>query len=143
MQYHGIFRILFIFMVICTYLAWYQYTFDVKHLYCNVHDISINVSREKLQGIPFERLFVYLYLVYVHTLRCQPPLLRTLPHWRDRATPAPHDSPRCCPRKNGRHRRTRRAWGVQRCPPGDKLLAGMTRDHSIGTSQYGTAANLS
>ena len=37
-------------------------------------------------------------------------------------TPAPHSSPRCRRRKDGRHRRARRAGGVERCPPGDGLF---------------------
>ena len=44
-----------------------------------------------------------------------------LPRPRDRAMRAPHDSPRCAPRKNGRRSPTRRAGGVERNPPGDGM----------------------
>ena len=40
------------------------------------------------------------------------------PRLQDRATPAPHGSTRCYPRKNGRQHQTRQAGGVEGSPPG-------------------------
>ena len=68
-----------------------------------------------------------------HRLSRVPP---GLPRPRDRATPPPHGSPRCHRRKNGRRRRTRRAGGVERCPPGDGFLDPRERGEILGKGGF-------
>ena len=58
------------------------------------------------------------------------------PRHHDRATPAPHISPRCPRRKNSRQCPTRRAGGVKRRPPGDRVLPPRERGGSARTEGF-------
>ena len=88
--------------------------------------------------------FIYSFLVRVcpaknrlsRAPRAPPDLTRP----RDRATPTPHVSPPCHRRNIGCRSPTRRAGGVERCPPGDGLLYPRDGgDHKKWNSRYDTA----
>ena len=64
------------------------------------------------------------------------------PRHHDRATPAPHISPRCPRRKNCRRCPTRRAGGVERRPPGDGSLPLRERGGSAPTESLFFSAVL-